>query len=73
MPEERERIPFNVYSDELERIEELRKERGEKYLTDYLRRLIEEDADRQGKPFKFRVNRGGYRGAQTEAGTTKAD
>ncbi|MBK8035268.1 MAG: hypothetical protein IPK17_38350 [Chloroflexi bacterium] len=65
MPEERERIPFNVYSDELEKIDELRKDRGEKYITDYLRRLIEEDAERQGKPFKFRVDRGGYRRAKS--------
>ena len=67
MPDKRYTIiSVNVSTDERETVNQLAKDRGYKFTSDYLRALIEADAAAHGVNFKFDVDRGGYRGDKGE-------
>jgi hypothetical protein len=55
---------LQVYMDEtaVEAVTEHAKERGYKLMTDYLRDLIKQDMEKNGKIVDFGIDRGGWRG-----------
>jgi hypothetical protein len=58
----RSALSVPMTDDELDQVHKLAKNRGYKVTADYIRNLIEMDAKGQGQSFKFKVDRGGYRG-----------
>lgn len=63
MPRSSGSKPFHIAmtEEEKELVKGFAQERGFKVTADYIRNLIEQDRARLGKPFKFDVDRGGYR------------
>ena len=54
-------LGINVSVDERERVHEIARSRGYKITSDYIRALIEADAQVHGDNFKFDIDRGGNR------------
>lgn len=64
MPKGYATIVLNMSPEEREQIHDLARKRGFEITSDYVRSLIELDSKVSGDNFKFKVNRGGFRGGK---------
>jgi hypothetical protein len=59
-------LNITMRQEDLEVVKKTAQKRGFKVTSDYLRNLIEKDKEAHNEPFKFTVNRGGYRKRSSE-------